>query len=175
MSPFTLIGRRANDRYFGHGGGEQYIRGSKVRTLPKCATTFLWGCSSGKLDDQGDLDPAGTAWDYMMAGWYVPSFPYSNHKLNNSPALTATLWDVTDRDIDRYTTSVYRLLGLDPAHVLQQEKPRAEHSKMGLLPLSNQGMGLSTVEAVNLSREECKMTYLTGAAVVHYGIPVYIY
>jgi len=104
-----------------------------------------------------------------------PLLPSSSHKLNNSPALTATLWDVTDRDIDRYTTSVYRLLGLDPAHVLQQEKPRAEHSKMGLLPLSNQGMGLSTVEAVNLSREECKMTYLTGAAVVHYGIPVYIY
>ena len=71
MSRLTLIGRRADDRYFGHGGGEQYIRGSKVRTLPKCATTFLWGCSSGKLDDQGDLDPAGTAWDYMMAGWHV--------------------------------------------------------------------------------------------------------
>jgi separase len=62
---------RLTIRYFGHGGGEQYIRGNKVRTLPKCATTFLWGCSSGKLEDQGDLDSAGTAWNYMMAGWYV--------------------------------------------------------------------------------------------------------
>ena len=96
-------------------------------------------------------------------------------KLTLSPALTATLWDVTDRDIDRYTTSVYKRLGLDPAHVIQQEKPRAEHSNPGLLPLSNQGMGTSTVQAINSSREDCKLTYLTGAAVVHYGIPVYIY
>lgn len=57
------------NRYFGHGGAEQYIRGAKVRVLPKCATTFLWGCSSGKLEDQGDLDATGTAWSYIMAGW----------------------------------------------------------------------------------------------------------
>jgi hypothetical protein len=78
-------------------------------------------------------------------------------------------------DIDRFTASVYDRLGLDPAHVIQQEKPRAENSKPGLLPLSNQGMGLSTVEAVNASRGVCKLPYLTGAAVVHYGIPVYVY
>lgn len=59
--------------------------------------------------------------------------------------------------------------------MIRQEKPRAEHSDPALLPLSGQGLGISTVEAVNASREDCKMTYLTGAAVVHYGIPVYIY
>lgn len=56
-------------RYFGHGGAEQYIRSKRVKNLPKCATTFLWGCSSGLLKDQGDLDRSGTAWNYMMAGW----------------------------------------------------------------------------------------------------------
>jgi separase len=55
--------------YFGHGGGEQYVRSHKVRHLSKCATTMLWGCSSGYLKDQGDLDRAGTAWNYMVAGW----------------------------------------------------------------------------------------------------------
>lgn len=55
--------------YFGHGGAEQYIRSHKVRHLARCATTMLWGCSSGHLKDQGDLDRTGTAWNYMMAGW----------------------------------------------------------------------------------------------------------
>lgn len=92
-----------------------------------------------------------------------------------SPALTATLWDVTDRDIDKVTTSVFNRLGLNRTQLMPQEKPRAEHSHMGLLPPSGQGMGVSTVQAVNEAREDCKMKYLTGAAVVHYGIPVYIY
>jgi hypothetical protein len=60
-------------RYFGHGSGEQYIRSHKIRHLPKCATTMLWGCSSGLLRDQGDLDRTGTACHYMVAGWYVSS------------------------------------------------------------------------------------------------------
>lgn len=94
---------------------------------------------------------------------------------SGSPALTATLWDVTDRDIDRITTAVYNRLGLNSTQLMEQGKPRAENSAPGLLPPSGQGMGLSTVEAVNQSREDCKMTFLTGAAVVHYGIPVYIY
>lgn len=58
-------------RFFGHGGAEQYIRSHKIKHLPNCATTFLWGCSSGMMKDQGDLDRSGTAWNYMMGGWYV--------------------------------------------------------------------------------------------------------
>ena len=92
-----------------------------------------------------------------------------------SPALTATLWDVTDRDIDKVTQSVFNHLALSPTQLMTQTKPRAEHSQPGLLPPSGQGLGLSTVAAVNLARGDCKMKYLTGAAVVHYGIPVYIY
>ena len=32
---------------------------------------MLWGCSSGHLKEQGDFDRAGTAWTYMIGGWYV--------------------------------------------------------------------------------------------------------
>lgn len=92
-----------------------------------------------------------------------------------SPALTATLWDVTDRDIDKVTSSVFNRLGLNHTQLMPQEKPRAEHSHPGLLPPSGGGLGVSTVQAVNEARGDCKMKYLTGAAVVHYGIPVYIY
>jgi separase len=61
--------------YFGHGGGEQYIRSHKVRHLPRCAATMLWGCSSGLLRDMGEFDPIGTPHNYMLAGWWV-YFPF---------------------------------------------------------------------------------------------------
>jgi separase len=33
--------------------------------------------------------------------------------------------------------------------------------------------GISNVQAVNRARDECKLTYLTGAAPVVYGLPIY--
>lgn len=56
-------------RYFGHGGGEQYVRSHKIRNLPTCAATMLWGCSSGMLRDMGDFDRTGTPYNYMLGGW----------------------------------------------------------------------------------------------------------
>jgi separase len=56
-------------RYFGHGGAEQYIRSHRLRNLPRCAATMLWGCSSGVLRNMGEFDPVGTPYDYMLAGW----------------------------------------------------------------------------------------------------------
>nr|XP_018264106.1 uncharacterized protein I303_03986 [Kwoniella dejecticola CBS 10117]OBR86264.1 hypothetical protein I303_03986 [Kwoniella dejecticola CBS 10117] len=137
--------------YFGHGGSEQYIRSHKIRHLPQCATTMLWGCSSGHLKEQGDLDRTGTAWHYMIGG---------------CPSLTANLWDVTDRDIDRLSAHVLKQLHLDSAHL-----PDSKSRSNTLLPLSE----LSTVQAVNASREECKLKYLTGAAPVVYGLPVWVH
>ncbi|KAI9509013.1 peptidase family C50-domain-containing protein [Russula earlei] len=78
--------------YFGHGGGEQYIRSHKLRHLPRCAATMLWGCSSGLLRDMGEFDRVGTPHNYMLAG---------------CPTLIANLWDVTDRDIDKLTQAVF--------------------------------------------------------------------
>ncbi|KAI0298727.1 peptidase family C50-domain-containing protein [Multifurca ochricompacta] len=78
--------------YFGHGGGEQYIRSHKIRHLPQCAATMLWGCSSGLLRDMGEFDRIGTPYNYTLAG---------------CPTLIANLWDVTDRDIDKLTQAVF--------------------------------------------------------------------
>ena len=55
--------------YFGHGGGEQYVRSHRIRNLPKCAATMLWGCSSGALRDMGEFDRNGTPYNYVLAGW----------------------------------------------------------------------------------------------------------
>ncbi|KAH0826731.1 cysteine peptidase C50 [Lanmaoa asiatica] len=129
--------------YFGHGGGEQYARSHKIRHLPRCAATMLWGCSSGALREMGKFDRVGTPYNYMIAG---------------CPTLVANLWDVTDRDIDKFTQGVFDQLHLSPGAM-------REHRKGG---------GMSVVTAVARSREVCKLKYLTGAAPVVYGIPFYL-
>jgi hypothetical protein len=69
-----------NARYFGHGGAEQYVRAHKIKHLPRCAATMLWGCSSGALREMGDFDRVGTPHNYMLAGWCVPiSLPFTSH------------------------------------------------------------------------------------------------
>jgi separase len=130
--------------YFGHGGGENYVRSHKIRALPRCAATMLWGCSSGRLKPQGEFDRTGTPYHYMLAG---------------CPTLVANLWDVTDRDIDKFTQTVFDKLALTPTGVRDWTKRRHKHS---------------IVEAVAEAREVCKLKYLTGAAPVVYGIPFYL-
>ncbi|KAL5499098.1 ESP1 [Sanghuangporus vaninii] len=135
--------------YFGHGGAEQYARSHRIRHLQRCAATMLWGCSSGSLREMGDFDRVGTPNNYMMAG---------------CPSLVANLWDVTDRDIDKFAQSVFTKLRLEPEEIGQWQKGKrsAGEGKM------------SIVAAIAQSRDVCKLKYLTGAAVVVYGIPYYL-
>ncbi|KAL4926026.1 C50 family peptidase [Aspergillus undulatus] len=129
--------------YFGHGSGAQYIRGRTVKRLDQCAVTFLMGCSSGTLTEAGEYEPYGTPMNYLQAG---------------SPALVATLWDVTDKDIDRFAKATFENWGLVPAG------SRA----------CGEGVGDDAVAldaAVSQSRRACVLKYLNGAAPVVYGVP----
>lgn len=83
--------------YFGHSGGEQYMRPSRLRALDACAATMLWGCSSGVLHGHGEFDPSGTPLNYMSAP---------------CPALVAGLWDTTDRELDSVCEAVLEGVGL---------------------------------------------------------------
>lgn len=132
--------------YFGHGGGEQYIRKNTVKRLPRCAVSFLMGCSSGLLKDMGDFEPIGMAISYLLAG---------------CPALVANLWDVTDKDIDRFSTSVLKHWGLIPNDLKNQGQTVPK-------------IGNSLVDAISFSRDQCVLKYLNGAAPVIYGIPIYL-
>lgn len=147
--------------YFGHGSGAQYIRGKTIRKLDRCrATVLLMGCSSAKLADCGDFEPYGPAWNYMMAG---------------CPAVVGTLWDVTDRDIDRFTGRVLEEWGVVKPGVFEMGNTAKEvkgSSKKGKL---TRGAGkVSLVQAMNRARGVCKFRYVNAASVVVYGIPVYV-
>ncbi|KAM4055248.1 peptidase family c50 domain-containing protein [Hirsutella rhossiliensis] len=133
--------------YFGHGSGAQYIRGRTVRRLERCrAAAFLMGCSSAALTAAGEFECHGAVWNYMMAG---------------SPAVVGTLWDVTDRDIDRFAGRAFEEWGLLPG---------------GTFGPGHGGGGeeRSLAEAVGRARGACRFRYLNAAAVVVYGIPVYL-
>lgn len=85
-------------------------------------------------------------------------FAYTELNWKCSPTLVANLWDVTDKDIDKFAQSVFDDLALTPEGVKNR---RAEGQ-------------VSVVKAVAKAREACKLKYLTGAAPVVYGIPFYL-
>ncbi|KAF3910152.1 Separin [Arthrobotrys entomopaga] len=149
--------------YFGHGSGAQYIRARTVKKLNKCAVSLLMGCSSGKLTDAGEFEPYGMPLNYIQGG---------------SPAVVVTLWDVTDKDIDKYSSKVFESWGL-----FKEEKERKPHKGKGKLKIKHdEGLAVdrnvqgtsSLCLAAATSRSACKMRYLNGAAPVVYGIPVYL-
>ncbi|KAI1131648.1 peptidase family C50-domain-containing protein [Nemania abortiva] len=164
--------------YFGHGSGAQYIRSRTVRQLDKCrAVALLMGCSSASLTHVGQFEPYGPIKDYMLAG---------------SPAVVGTLWDVTDRDIDRFAGAVFEEWGLFPRGTFSEgaaggngagrgkgKAAAARGRKGGVTAVAGGAEGghahASLVEAVAKARTEaCRFKYLTAAAVCVYGIPVYI-
>ncbi|KAI1158708.1 peptidase family C50-domain-containing protein [Nemania serpens] len=151
--------------YFGHGSGSQYIRGRTIRQLEKCrAVALLMGCSSASLTHVGQFEPYGPIRDYMLAG---------------SPAVVGTLWDVTDRDIDRFAGAVFEEWGLFPRGTFPGDGKAARRGGKGKAPAATaaaaQGKHGSLVEAVAKARTEaCRFKYITAAAVCVYGIPVYI-
>ncbi|KAF3066030.1 Separin [Trichoderma lentiforme] len=155
--------------YFGHGSGAQYIRGKTIRRLEKCRpATFLMGCSSAALTDAGEFESYGPVWNYMMAG---------------CPAVVGTLWDVTDRDIDRFAGKTFEEWGLfargtfDGAMNKGKGKARSFAEEIEEVSRHERGDAVrnaSLAEAVATARNACRFKYLNGAAVVLYGIPVYI-
>lgn len=80
---------------------------------------------------------------------------------STSPTLVANLWDVTDRDIDKFCQTVFDKIQLNPENV------RAWNG-------STNKPNMSLVSAVAQARSACKLKYLTGAAPVVYGIPFYL-
>lgn len=75
-----------------------------------------------------------------------------------SPTLVANLWDVTDKDIDKFSQAVFDKLGLGG----KQSNDKCPRTST------------SIIAAVAQSRDSCKLNYLTGAAPVVYGIPFYL-
>ncbi|CAN0415823.1 unnamed protein product, partial [Ectocarpus sp. 12 AP-2014] len=127
--------------YCGHGAGELLVGRDTVAGLARCPVAVLMGCSSGRLKGYGDFEPMGMATSYLAGG---------------SPAVVANLWDVTDKDIDRFSVALLdAFVGKGRASDGGREKPAN-----------------TLAHAVAHSRAECKMPFIIGYAPVCYGIPM---
>ncbi len=110
--------------------------------------------------------------------------PYGTTRWLGAPRVVGTLWDVTDRDIDRFAGRVFEEWGLVPAGVFREDKTkgstkgkekavgRSLEDARGGPPAGRRKTSL--VEAVVKARDVCRFRYLTAAAVAVYGIPVYV-
>lgn len=118
--------------YAGHNAGEQYVgrevqtyglksssyfsfcislsirltSRQKIQNLPKCGVALLMGCSSGKLEDNGDFDASGNILAYVCAERCHAQFKSRLSMTHSSPAIVGNLWVVTDKDLDRITTTI---------------------------------------------------------------------
>ncbi|XP_052258977.1 uncharacterized protein LOC127863473 isoform X2 [Dreissena polymorpha] len=120
--------------YCGHGSGGQFFPSDELERLQGRAVTMLMGCSSGRMLVKGQLEPSGMMNSYFLAG---------------CPMMIANLWDVTDKDIDKYTQDcLERAL----------RAPRGSYLTL----------------AVQEARKVCKMKHINGCAVVVYGLPLHI-
>lgn len=139
--------------YFGHATGERYFSKTDIENLSRCgqngksdcnAAVVLMGCSSGDLasvnfdrtltvaENEMLFEPEGAVLSYLCAG---------------APTVVGNLWDVTDRDIDKFSISFL------------EKMYDGHHDIPG---------------CVAKSRHVCRMKNLVGCAPVVYGIPVVI-
>jgi separase len=143
------------------------------------------GCSSGRLLAVGEYDPLGTVVNYLM----------------HSPCVVGNLWDVTDKDIDRFALSALGKWGLfpniefkskNPDERIEEEVPRdiapakllqfsGDHARNSLFAFQSQPQhsggtvrsGTHGIsESISTARSDCHFPYLIGAAPVMYGIPI---
>lgn len=130
--------------YAGHGGGEQYIRSKSIQSAHHIPPILLMGCSSGLVHTDGVLHPYGTVYNYLSA---------------HCPMILVNLWDVTDKDIDKFTIASLKKWGLfvdyDTVDI------DLEPANVTSLP-----------RCVSDSRDCCKLPFLNGAAPVIYGLPL---
>jgi separase len=108
--------------YFGHGNGSKYLRLGRHNKV-----VLLFGCNSARLLCVENYKRNGSVLKYLSRGSLV----------------LGCLWEVTDRDIDRFSIKVMESMK------------------------NKECLG----SIVSRLRSEFKMRYLNGAAVVVYGAP----
>ncbi|XP_056156403.1 separin [Lampris incognitus] len=120
--------------YVGHGAGARFLNVQKLLKQEMRAASLLFGCSSAALAVRGDLEGEGIILNYLMAG---------------CPLVLGNLWDVTDRDMDRFTKAL-------------------------LKSWLSAGPGSPLLNHIGPSRHATHLKHLIGAAPVVYGLPIHL-
>lgn len=165
--------------YCGHGSGEQYIPIPRLRALSRCALSLLMGCSSGRLRSRQPVPPIAhprgryidSVIDPLSSYYYYdPSGAVLAYVLAGCPVVVANLWDVTDKDIDRFCQALL-LKWLSSAASLRNEGEDSVRRSNTVSVKSPVADGVDVAWSVRQARSACKLRSLIGAAPVCYGIP----
>lgn len=116
----------------GHGAGNAHIREKQFYNKIINCLILLFGCSSASMCQQKS-QPNGIS---------------HSHLINGAPGLLGCLWEVTDKDTDKVTQSLFVGLG-------------------------KQAQNLSRL--LSSSKKRCKHQYLNGGSIVIFGLPIYVY
>nr|GLL45584.1 separase [Ipomoea trifida] len=158
--------------------GGQYIPGQDIKELETCAASLLMGCSSGSLTSNGCYIPQGAPLYYLSAG---------------SPIIVANLWEVTDKDIDRFGKKMLDAwfrersgasAGCDQCSTVSEQFRSLNitegEGKRKVKSQKERGMYTFTEHCkhrpragsfMGEARKACFLRYLIGAAPVCYGVP----
>ncbi|VDK22892.1 unnamed protein product [Taenia asiatica] len=123
--------------YLGHGNGSKCLMSVFDEGENAKAVALIIGCSSGRPRLEGRHEA------------YASVF---NHLITGAPTAVSLLWDVTDKDIDRFTQKFI------DKWILQKEEDDAAQSS-------------SMTRKIFRATEACKLQSLVGKSVVVYGIP----
>ncbi|KAH9280800.1 Separin [Echinococcus granulosus] len=122
--------------YLGHGNGSKCLMSAFDEGQNAKAVAFIIGCSSGRPRLEGRHEA------------YASVF---NHLITGAPTAVSLLWDVTDKDIDRFTQKF-----IDKWILLKDEDDTTP---------------LSMTWKIFRATKACKLQSLVGKSVVVYGIP----
>uniref|UniRef100_A0A914Y8P9 separase n=1 Tax=Panagrolaimus superbus TaxID=310955 RepID=A0A914Y8P9_9BILA len=144
--------------YIGHGSGVRYVGSSTVRRSICKAVAILMGCSSVRIEDQGNgFDGISAVNDYAVAG---------------APCTIGCLWMVTDGEIDRFFINFIE-------RCFTEWSSNVSNSAV-YKTIKENGDGIKVqypyrllIKAIVQARQACRLKTLTGGSVVVYGIPVF--
>lgn len=163
---------------------------------PSRSTALLMGCSSAAVTENGDFQPHGMVMAYLAAGspavvgclWDVTDRDCD--RLSVECGRRWGLWDSKQKSEESSKVVKGAKKGKSVAYLEEEaESSREPHksrpTKCGVRGkmVADSGAGnmfqareaMSLTEAVAASRDACYLKYLNGAAVVVYGIPVYLH
>uniref|UniRef100_A0AC34GQ22 Separase n=1 Tax=Panagrolaimus sp. ES5 TaxID=591445 RepID=A0AC34GQ22_9BILA len=144
--------------YMGHGSGVRYVGSSTVRRAFCKAVAILMGCSSVRIEDQGNgFDGISAVNDYTVAG---------------APCTIGCLWMVTDGEIDRF------LINFVERCFTEWSSNVSNSAVYKTVKESGDGIKVQypyrlLIKAIVQARQACRLKTLTGGSVVVYGIPVF--
>jgi separase len=144
------------------------------------------GCSSGTLHCKGSYAPRGAPLSYLSAG---------------SPAIIANLWDVTDKDIDRFSkalldswlqenfadgnicsnccqlTQEFEAMKIAPKENVRTRRKGTRGKRPQQINNSTKSCSCRQrriASYLSEARRACRLQFLIGASPVCYGVPTII-